>query len=119
MPSRILYDKRNNAILRSQPHPIGSAGPATLESLCRSARVSMDEYEHMDYIDTAEELLTREAQKDFVLTEKDEELAVSRRPTEAKKVTTRQKNALELMQEKIIELEARLETLEKTKDVIG
>jgi len=63
MPSRILYDTRDNSILRCQAEPKGSARMPSIEGLCRSARVPDNELEYMESIIIEENMLTQKAKK--------------------------------------------------------
>jgi hypothetical protein len=63
MPSRILYDKRNLAILRCQAKPYGSAPLPDFETLCMSARVPLDQKEFLDSVVYYDELITIDAQE--------------------------------------------------------
>lgn len=63
MPSKILYDTRDNSILRCQPEPKGSATLPSFETLCKSARVSESQKENLDTIIINGDYLTKEAQE--------------------------------------------------------
>lgn len=65
MSSKILYDKRNNQILRCQQVPFGSAGLPSKEGLCRSARIPEDEKQHMDTVIINDNMLTNQAQREY------------------------------------------------------
>lgn len=65
MSSKILYDIRDNKIKRSQVKPQGSAGLPSLKSLCKSARIPLDEIEFMNTCIIDEEYLTYNAQKEL------------------------------------------------------
>ncbi len=61
MPSKILYDNRDNEIRRCQPKPHGSAGMPSFEGLCRSARIPENVKEYMETCIITNDLLTNEA----------------------------------------------------------
>ena len=63
MASKILYDIRDNSIIRCQAEPKGSARMPSIEGLCRSARVPDNELEYMESIIIEENMLTQKAKK--------------------------------------------------------
>lgn len=65
MPSKILYDIRNNQIMRCQPEPHGSAGMPSFDGLCKSARISEDNKQYMETCITERDILTNQAIKEF------------------------------------------------------
>lgn len=81
MPSRILYDTRDNSILRCQAEPTGSAGLPSIEALYKSARVSEGNKEYMDSITIDGNYLTWQAQERLRIVELDGELLVKEKPT--------------------------------------
>jgi hypothetical protein len=61
MASKILYDTRDNSILRCQPEPHGSAGMPSLGGLLKSARVPDNERDYMDTLVIDKNMLTKHA----------------------------------------------------------
>jgi hypothetical protein len=80
MSSRLLYDTRDNSILRCQPEPKGSAGLPSFNGLCKSARVPEDEKEYLDTIVVSGDYLTHTMQDDFRIVEIDNEIQVKEKP---------------------------------------
>ena len=60
---RILFDTRTNEILWSQPDPKGNAYPANHKTLCKSAKVPLNEREFMQVAETKEQLFTKGAKR--------------------------------------------------------
>jgi hypothetical protein len=65
MASKLLFDTRNNNIMRCQAEPNGSASLPSFEGLCRSARIPEDEKQYMDTVMVDEDYLTNQAQKEL------------------------------------------------------
>ena len=63
MASKVLYDTRNNQIMRCQPEPRGSAFMPHFEALCKSARIPENEKEYMETCIINKSILTNEAIK--------------------------------------------------------
>ena len=63
MPSKILYDTRDNSILRCQAEPKGSAGLPSIGALYKSARVAENDKQYMDSIVIDGDYLTKQAQE--------------------------------------------------------
>ena len=63
MPSKILYDTRNNKIMRCQPEPYGSASLPSFRGLCISARIPEIKKQYMKTIIIGGEMLTSQAIK--------------------------------------------------------
>jgi hypothetical protein len=61
MPSKILYDTRDNSIKRCQPEPHGSAGLPSFKGLCKSARIPEDEKQYMETYIVSNPILTNQA----------------------------------------------------------
>lgn len=80
MLSKILYDTRDNSILRCQPEPKGSTGLPSFEALCKSARVTEDEKEYLDTIVVGGGYLTHTMQDNFRIVEIDGEIQVKKKP---------------------------------------
>lgn len=81
MPSKILYNKNTNEILRCQPEPKGSATLPSLDALCKSARVAEDEKEYLDTIVISGDYLTHTVQDNFRIVDLDNEIQVKKKPT--------------------------------------
>lgn len=69
MSSKILYDTRNNKILKCQRKPFGSAGMPSFKAVCRSAKVMEDEKQYMDTCVIKERMSTKEAKEKFIIKE--------------------------------------------------
>lgn len=80
MSSKILYDTRNNLILRCQPKPKGSAKLPSLDALCKSARVTEDDKQYMDTIVIDGDYLTRQAREQLRIVKIDGKIAVKNKP---------------------------------------
>ena len=80
MSSRILYDTRDNSILRCQPEPKGSASLPSFDALCKSARVLESEKENADTITIEGDYLTHQVQNKFRVVELDDEIKVKEKP---------------------------------------
>jgi hypothetical protein len=65
MASKILYDIRDNSIIRCQAEPKGSAGLPSIGALYKSARVAEDDKQYMDSIVIDGDYLTKQAQEQF------------------------------------------------------
>ncbi len=65
MPSKILYDTRNNEIMRCQPEPKGSAGMPSFNGLCKSARIPEGQKEYMETCIIEKDMLTNQAIKEL------------------------------------------------------
>ena len=61
MASKILYDIRDNSIIRCQAEPKGSAGLPSIGALYKSARVAEDDKQYMDSIVIDKNMLTKHA----------------------------------------------------------
>ena len=80
MSSRILYDTRDNKILRCQPKPKGVATLPSFDALCRSARLSEDDKGYADTIVIDGDYLTHTMKDDFRIVEIDNEIQVKEKP---------------------------------------
>jgi len=80
MSSKILYDTRDNSILRCQAEPRGSAKLPSFEALCKSARVVEDDKQYMDTIVVSGDYLTWQAQERLRVVELDGEIQVKEKP---------------------------------------
>jgi hypothetical protein len=65
MNSKILFDTRNNNIMRCQPKPHGSAELPDFKGLCKSARISEDQKQYMSTCLIDKNLLTKEAKRKY------------------------------------------------------
>lgn len=65
MSSRILFDKRNNEIIKSQIKPVGSAPKPSFENLCVSAKVPEAKKQYMRTLITDKNILTKTAKEQF------------------------------------------------------
>jgi hypothetical protein len=61
MASKILYDTRDNEIMRCQPKPHGSAELPDFKGLCKSARISENDKQYMETCITERDILTNQA----------------------------------------------------------
>lgn len=65
MPSKILFNKDTNKILRCQPKPKGSARLPSFDDICQSARIAEGEKENLDTIVVSGNILTHTAQDEY------------------------------------------------------
>lgn len=106
MPSKILYDTRDNSILRCQPEPKGSATLPSFETLCKSARVSESQKENLDTIVISGDYLTNHVQDKFRVVEIDNKIEVRKKP----KVTiTPSTNKLKLSANNILTIDINIQ----------
>jgi len=69
MPSKILYDTRDNEIKRVQPRPKGVASLPSFEGLCKSARIPENEKEYMETYIIDRNILTNQAKYELRIVE--------------------------------------------------
>lgn len=65
MPSKILFNKQTNEIIRSQTEPKGSAGLPSFKALCKSARIPEAKKYNLDTVIIENEYLTNQAKKEL------------------------------------------------------
>lgn len=106
MPSKILYDLRDNSILRCQPEPKGSAGLPSFNGLCKSARVSESQKENLDTIIISGDYLTHIVQDNFRVVEIGNKIQVKKKP---KVVITPSTNKLELSANNILTIDINIQ----------
>lgn len=80
MSSRILYDTRDNSILRCNAKPKGSAGLPSFEALCKSARVTEDDKQYMNSTIIDGDYLTKQAREQLRIIKIDGKIAVKNKP---------------------------------------
>jgi len=80
MSSRLLYDTRDNSILRCQPEPSGSAELPSIEALYKSARIAKNDKQYMNSIIINENIITHEAQERLRIVELAGEIQAKEKP---------------------------------------